>query len=93
MVFEGLVDLGIALLLAVAIAEYAKVRHKSDSGFNWVAASGVFFLFAGTFASAPAITSPLSFGQYGVIDIFTVLAWIFALVGSVIIVKDTVLER
>jgi len=83
MVLDGLVGLGVALLLGTALAEYSKFRHKAEKGWNWLSLGGVLFLFAGSFSVAgslgnivgPAIWSGLS-------SLFEVVGWLFALIGA-----------
>ena len=89
---NGLLDLGIALLLGVALAEWAKVRRKSEKGFNWLTAAGVWFLFAGTFAQLPSsIASYLS--PLFLVELFSGVGWIFAIIGTLFVGYETVLER
>jgi hypothetical protein len=83
MVFET-IGLGVALLLAPAIAEYAKIRHKADKGFNWLAASGVFFLFASTFTVA-GIWGLDQAVWMGIGTVFEVVGWLLALVGTIFV--------
>lgn len=90
--FEGLIGLGIAFLLAPAIAEYAKVRKKAIKGFNWLAMSGVFFLFAGAFTTT-------LFGPGAWLEsiellgpIFEVIAWILALIGTIFVAYEVLVE-
>jgi len=93
MVFEGLVGLGVACLLAPAIAEYAKVRHKAERGFNWFAVAGVWFIFAAAFPLVPTIAAFLTFGTFGVVDIFTIVGWLFALIGTLFVGYETLVEK
>jgi len=46
---ETLIWLGIALLLAPALGEIAKVRMKAEKGFLWLGAAGAMFLVSATF--------------------------------------------
>jgi len=89
---NGLLDLGIAFLLAVALAEWAKVRRKSERGFNWLATAGIWFLFAGTFAQLPSAIgvylTPLFLAE-----IFSGVAWIFAILGTLFVGYETLLEK
>jgi len=90
--FDGVtLGLGIAFLLAVALAEYAKVRHKAEKGFGWLVVSAAFFLFSAAFA-APAVGSYL--GQISILDTaFQLLGWLFALISVIFIVYETLLEK
>lgn len=54
--FEGTLGIGIALLLAVALAEIAKVRQKHEKAFNWLAIGGVMFLAANVFSLPPVFS-------------------------------------
>jgi len=94
MVFEGLVGLGVAFLLAPVLAEWAKIRHKAEKGFNWFAVSGAFFLFAASF------TIPSISGSGAIISVvaplgtvFEIIGWLFGLIGAVFIGYETLLEK
>jgi hypothetical protein len=95
MVFEGIVGLGVAMLLAPAIAEYAKLRHKAEKGFSWVATAGVFLIFSAAFTVLPSISSPT--GWLSVVQpvgaIFEVVGWLFALIGVLFIAYEVLLEK
>ncbi len=84
-VIGDLVLLGLAFLLAPAIAEYANIRKKAERGFNWIAAAGVLFLFAGTLGSSviPASLAE-TLGELYIRELFYVVGWIFALIGAVL---------
>ena len=89
---NGLIDLGVAFLLVLALAELSKFKRKSERGFNWLGAAGVWFLFAGTFAQLPsaigAYLTPLF-----LVEIFSGVGWIFAIIGTLFIGYETLLER
>ena len=89
-----LVDVGIAFLLAVTLAEWAKVRRKFEKGFGWLATAGVFFLFAGTINSA-ILTSGFypHISTFGIDTLFAVIGWFLALIGTVFILYETLLEK
>jgi len=94
MVFTAtLLDVGIAFLLAVALAEFAKIKRKSEKGFGWVAAGGMFFLFAGTLDPAvlPGLFSYVG-GLY-LDTLFAVIGWILTLIGTLFIGYETLLEK
>jgi len=94
MVFEGMVGLGIALLLAPAIAEYAKIRHKADKGFNWIATSGVFFLFAASFTVAGTLGGYVGEPVWaGIGSIFEVVGWLLALIGTIFVGYQILFEK
>jgi len=87
--FEGTLGLGIGFLLAVAFAYYAK--FKAEKGFNWLGVSAVFFLFSAAFA-APAVGAYL--GSVTILkDIFELLGWLFALIATVFVAYETLLEK
>jgi hypothetical protein len=90
MVFNATVDLGIALLFAVALAEFMKARHKAERGWNYIAVAGVFLLFAGIPGLGGAeLGIPLSV----INTIFQVLGWLLALVGTVFVAYESLMER
>jgi len=93
MVFEGLVGLGVACLLAPAIAEYAKIRHKAERGFNWFAMAGVWFIFAAAFPLVPTIASFLTFGTFSLADIFAWVGWLVALIGTLFVGYEMLVEK
>jgi hypothetical protein len=81
MVFEGLVGLGIACLLAPAIAQFAGTRKKAERGYNWIAIGGLMFLLAATFSIELWTLTKLT-GVSGVgSQIFQTIGWIFVLIG------------
>ena len=91
--FANLVDLGIAFLLAVVFAEYTKYRNKAKKGFNWITLAGVWFLFAGTFGIATHLGGYLGASVWsGIEQIFEILAWIFALVGTLFVAYELLVE-
>jgi hypothetical protein len=87
--FEGTLGLGVGLLLAVAFAYYAK--FKAEKGFNWLGVSAVFFLFSAAFA-APAVGTYLASVTI-LKDIFELLGWLFALIATVFVAYETLLEK
>jgi len=94
MVFGAtLVDAGVGVLILVALAQYAKVRDKSEKGYNWLAAGGVILLFAGLFVAAPALGNLLGGVWTGLGNLFQVVGWIFALVGVVFVAYETIIEK
>jgi len=92
--FEGVVGLGIACLLAPAIAEYAKMRNKADKGFGWVAVAGVMFLFSG---ASSATTTLFGTGGYlaglPVAMLFEIVGWLFALIGTIFVGYEVLVEK
>lgn len=93
-IFGNLVDLGIAFLLATVFAEYFKFRKKAEKGWNWIILAGVWFLFAGTFGIATSLGTYLGASVWsGIEQIFEILAWIFALVGTLFIAYEAFIEK
>jgi hypothetical protein len=81
MVFEGLVGLGIACLLAPAIAQFAGTRKKAERGYNWIAIGGLMFLLAATFSiELWTLTKLTEISRVGS-QIFQTIGWIFVLIG------------
>jgi len=94
MVFEGLVGLGVAVLLGLALAEYAKWRSKAERGWNWLAVAGVWFIFAGAFGVATTLGGYIGAATWsGISAIFEVLGWIFALIGTLLVAYELLVER
>lgn len=92
--FEGMIGVGIALLLAPVLAEYAKIRHKADKGFAWLAVAGVFFLFTGTFASAVTLGGYVGDATWNTLaSIFEVIGWLLALIGTIFVAYEILLEK
>src|SRR3972149_1590681 len=82
--FGAVVDLGIAFLVVVALAEYIKFRNKADKGFSWLAVAGVLFLFAGASGTDSVVSSyaPGIVGSAGILTaLFGVAGWVFGLIG------------
>jgi len=101
MVFANpLIDLGIAFLVACVLAEYFKFRNKADKGFMWLALAGVWFIFAGSFASTLTLMHYVGTGWYSttgetmtIAGIFEIIAWIFALIGSLFVAYQILVEK
>lgn len=100
MIFANpLIDLGIAFLVACVLAEYFKFRNKADKGFMWLALAGVWFIFAGSFALTPTLASYVGTGWYSaagqmsIAGIFEIIAWIFALIGSLFVAYQILVEK
>lgn len=88
----GALEWGIALLLAVALAEHAKFRAKAEKGWAWIATAGVFFLFAGAFPLT--VANYTQFGEtWGLVTIFEVIGWILALIGTLFVAYEILLEK
>jgi hypothetical protein len=95
MVFAlNLVDVGVALMFIYALAEYAKYTRAARKGFSWLALSGVFLVFAGTFGVATTLGTYLGTAVWeGLGQLFEVLGWLFALIGTVFIAYEVLVER
>jgi hypothetical protein len=93
MVFEGLVGLGVAILVGLALAEYAKWRAKAARGWSWLAVAAVWFIFAGALPLVPALSGVLVWGAYSLADIFSVIGWIFALIGTLLVAYEVLVEK
>jgi hypothetical protein len=88
---EGTLDIGVAFLLAVALAYYAK--FKAERGFAFLGVSGVFFLFSAAFMDKYFAAGGL-LAQIGVLQtLFDVLGWVFALIAAVFVAYETLLEK
>jgi len=100
-IFANLVDLGIAFLLATVFAEYFKFRGKAKKGWNWIVLAGIWFIFAGAFNVMTAVHPSGNYlgtyltpaVWYGIEQIFEILAWIFALVGTLFIAYEAFIEK
>lgn len=91
---EGLAGLGVASLLAVALAEWGKFRMRAEKGFNWIGLAGVWFLFAGSFAVATNLGGYIGSGTFPVIgSIFEIIGWIFALIGTLFAAYEVLVEK
>lgn len=80
--FEGTLGVGIALLLAVALAEAAKVRQQYAKAFNWLTVSGVLFLAANVF-TLPAVFAVTSQVNAYLTQLFSALAKIAVGVSAI----------
>lgn len=89
---NGLIDLGVAFVLVVAFAEWAKVRRKAEKGFGWLAAAGVFFLFAGSFTELP-VTIGAYLTPLFLVELFSGIGWILAIIGTLFVGYETLLEK
>lgn len=92
MVFEAtLLDAGVAVLVVVALASFAKIKGR---GWKWLAIGGVFYLFAGTMSATLTLAGLLGSGVWsGLTSIFEVVGLIFAVVGTVLIGYEALIER
>ena len=89
-----LAPLGIAFLLAAVFAEYLKFRNIAKKGFNWLILAGVFFIFAGTFPISMSLGGYLGTSVWnGLAQLFEILGWLFALVGTLFVVYEAFIEK
>lgn len=91
MVFGGTLDIGLAFLLAMALAQYAK--FKAEKGFTWLGVSAVFFLFSGVFMTEYFGPGQMLNSIYIVKQIFDLIGWVFALVAALFVAYETLLEK
>ena len=94
MVFEQVLWLGLAFLLAPVFAEWAKLRHKAEKGFNWFAVAGAFILFSAVFSGVPSLSAG---GVLAVVaplgQVFEIIGFLFALIGTIFIAYEALLEK
>lgn len=89
---NGLIDLGVAFLAAIALAEASNMRKKHETGFNMLAAGGVWMIFAGSLNVLPGYSGTL-LNVFPIVEVFSVIGWIFALLGTLLIGYETFMER
>ncbi|MEM4500442.1 MAG: hypothetical protein QXD62_03810 [Candidatus Woesearchaeota archaeon] len=93
-IFGGLIDVGIAFLLATVFVEYLKFRNIAKKGFNWIILAGLFFIFAGTFSVATTLAGYLGPTVWSFLgQIFEIAGWLSALVGTLFIVYEAIIEK
>lgn len=80
-----LIWLGIALLLAPALAEFAKIRDKK--GFMWIASGGVMYLLAAAFMYDIPGLGLAGTLQWGTV-LFSVIGLIAVLVGAITVLMN-----
>lgn len=78
-VFGGLWDVVTVVFLVLVFAEYTKLRARTPKAFNFVAASGVLVLLAAA-SDWLGVAGPLA--VQGVSTLFSVIAWILLLIGT-----------
>ncbi|MEM5853226.1 MAG: hypothetical protein QXS37_02895 [Candidatus Aenigmatarchaeota archaeon] len=87
--FEGVLGIGVGLLLAIALAQYAKL--KLTRGWQLIAVAAVLLLSAGVWSS-PAVSTYIT-PQLGMVrEAFELVAWLLALVGALLIVYEMLVE-
>lgn len=81
-----LIYLAIALLLAPALGEIAKIRKNSEKGFTWIAAAGAMYLLAAAFTYEfwPGLGTSLAYGTV----IFSVIGLIAVLIGALMVITS-----
>lgn len=91
-----LAGIGLAILLAVALAEFAKFRSRAEKGFNWLALSGTLYVFAGatSVATGGFVGEVLTASVIeGLQKLVASLGWLAALIGSVFVAYQVLLEK
>jgi uncharacterized membrane protein HdeD (DUF308 family) len=91
-----LAGIGLAILLAVALAEFAKFRSRAEKGFNWLALSGTLYVFAGatSVATGGFVGEVLTASVIeGVQKLVASLSWLAALIGAVFVGYQVLLEK
>jgi len=85
------VTVGLALLLAPAIAEHAKLRIKAEKGLSWFAVAGTLILFSAV--SAGDITALAGVNLSLISTVLGAVGWIVALVGTIFVGYETLVEK
>ena len=82
-----LVMLGIAMLLAPALAEFAKMRSRNEKGYDWLAMGGVSYLVS------VALSNDIGFGLASILGygstLFAAVGLIAGVLGVVVIVTGS----
>ena len=83
---DFLILLGVGLLLAPALAEIAKIRTKTDKGFDWLAVAGSSYLLAAAFDIGIGFNteSALSYGT----AFFSAIGLVATLIGTLLIMSS-----
>ena len=91
-----LAAMGLAFLLAVALAEFAKFRSRAEKGFNWVALSGTLYIFAGaTSVATGGFVGELLTASVidGIQKLIAALGWLTALIGTLFVAYQVLVEK
>jgi len=88
-IFEGALGLGIGFLLAVALAQHAKI--KSGKGMQLIAVAGVLLLLSAAWGIT-AVGTYLGTQINLLKEVFELLAWLFVLIGAIFVAYETLLE-
>lgn len=79
--FTGLLDLALVTFAILLFAEYAKIRSAAAQGFSLIAASGILFLLAASFAELSILQLFATAAGYGRL-LFEGLGWLLLLAGT-----------
>lgn len=85
MVFEGLVGLGVACLLAPVLAEYAGIMDKAPKGFSLIGGAGVLYILAKGFDMSMVFGENMPNIASSGAMLFDVLGWLFLLIGAIMV--------
>lgn len=89
-----LAGLGLAVLLAVALAEFAKFRGRAERGFNWLSLAGVWLVFAGTFVSGATLEGILTPAVWSAFrSVAEIIGWLFAFIGTLFVAYQVLIEK
>ena len=91
-----LAGIGLALLLTIALAELAKFRSRAEKGFNWLALGGALYVFAGatSVATSGFVGEILTASVIdGIQKLIASLGWLAALIGTVFVAYQVLLEK
>ena len=79
--FEGMIGFAIAILLGIALAEYAKIKKGLTKQFAWLTTGALLFFVAAVFDFWP--TSQIRFAMPAILPaIVEVLAFIAVVIGG-----------
>ena len=88
-----LVEVGLAFLAGCALANYFKFK-RAEKGLNWIALAGVWFMFAGSFDIASTLGGYVGASAWmGLEAIFEIIGWIFALIGTLFVAYQVLVEK
>lgn len=92
----GSAPLAVGFFLVFVFAHYAKIKDSAPKGFAFLAAGAVFLLLQATTAlGSTALVSAVA-GLDGVFSalnlLWTVLAWVLVLVGTLFVAKELVTQ-
>ena len=90
--FGPTLDVGVALLLVTALAEYGRFREKRQQAFRLLASAGFLLVGAGVFESVPRITFFASTHNL-VQSVFQASGEIIAILAVIVLAINAVLEK